>query len=315
MRTIALIALLLVQALEPHAQLQAQGQVQLGTVVRPETTTVGQHFVATIRVRVPAGTQVRFPARPDSSAQVDSAGAVARTDSTVGGFTQSTVSYVLAAWDTGAQRVGLDSVVVVTAGTERTAAINGFQVYVRSVLPRDTALRKPKPFRPVVAVAAFNWTPWLIAAALAILAALLLAVWRRWRRRRALGLTPLEIAERDFARIESQRLIESGESERYAIEMAAVMRGYLARVVPAAAQSATTHELALSLRHTTVVPLPQVLDVLDATDLIKFARERSSAERAREIVTASRGVVAQTAAAVAAAATAAATTAAASRAA
>ena len=88
--------------------------IQAGTAVRPETTTVGQHFIATIRVRVPVGYQIRFPARPDSAAQVDSAGPMVRTDSTAGGYTESTANYVLAAWDTGGQRLGRDSVTVVT---------------------------------------------------------------------------------------------------------------------------------------------------------------------------------------------------------
>ena len=291
MAIIGLIALIF-QAAAPR------GQVQVGTAVRPETTTVGQHFVASIRVRVPAGTQVTFPPRPDSSAQVDSAGAFARTDSTAGGFTESTANYVLAAWDTGSQRLGLDSVTVVTAGAQRIATLKGFQVYVRSVLPLDTALRKPKPFRPVIMVASFDWLPWLIALALALLAAIIIFVWSRWRRRAARGLTPFELAERDFARIESQRLIESGESERYAVEMVDVLRLYLASVVPVAAQSATTHELAVSLRQTTVAPVQRLIALLDATDLIKFARERSTAERAREIGAEARRIVAETNAAV-----------------
>lgn len=272
----------------------ARGTVQVGTAVRPETTTVGQHFVATIRVRVPAGTRVTFPARPDSSTHVDSAGIVARTDSTIGGFTESTVNYVLAAWDTGAQRLGLDSVTVMTPTGQRLAALTGFQVYVRSVLPRDTALRQPKPFRPVIAVTAFNWLPWLIASAAAILAGILVVVWRNWRHRVARGLTPSQRAERNFMRIESQRLIESGETDRYAVEMIAVVRVYLAAVVPAAAQSATTHELATTLRGTMVVPVQSLIDVLDATDLIKFAQQRSTAERATEIGTEARRIVTET---------------------
>jgi hypothetical protein len=292
---IALIALFLQSGTPP-------GQIQVAATVSPETTTVGQHFVATIRVRVPSGTEVRFLARPDSSAQVDSAGAVARTDSTVGGFTESTMNYVLAAWDTGTQRVGLDSVTVVTNGAQRTAAVKGFSVYVRSVLPLDTALRKPKPFRSVVAAPVFNWLPWLIAAAIAILAVIAILVWRAWRRRIARGLTPFQLAQRDFASIESQRLIEAGESERYALEMTAVLRVYLASVVPVAAQSATTHELAATLPRTAVIPVERLIGVLDETDLIKFARERSSAERAREIGAEARRIVTETGAALDAAA-------------
>lgn len=288
---IALVALFLQASAPP-------GQVQVGTAVRPETTSVGQHFVATIRVRVPAGARVRFPARPDSSAKVDSAGVVARTDSTAGGFTESTVNYVLAAWDTGSQRLGLDSLIVITPAGERLAALNGFHVYVRSVLPSDTALRKPKPFRPVLAVTPFNWLPWLIAAAVAVLLAIMMVVWRNWRRRVARGLTPLEQAERDFTRIESQRLIESGETEHYAVEMVGVLRVYLASVVPAASQSTTTHELSVSLQRSAVIPVQRLIDVLDSADLIKFARDRSTPERAREIGAAARRIVADTSAAV-----------------
>ena len=301
MRAIVAFAALFLQVATAGSQ-----QLQVGTAVRPETTTVGQHFVATIRVRVPAGTQVRFAARPDSAAQVDSAGAVTRKDVTANGFTESTVSYVLAAWDTGSQRLGLDSVTVITPSGERLAALNGFRVYVRSVLPADTALRKPKPFRPVIAVKAFNWLPWLIAGVAAALAAILIWIWRRWRRRAMRGLTPLELAERDFARIESQRLIESGETERYAVEMVAVLRAYLASVVPAATRSATTRELADALRHVTVVPVQRLIGLLDATDLIKFARERATAPHAADIGAEARRIVTETSTAMDAAAAAAA---------
>ena len=295
MTTIVALFLLLFQTTTPA------GSVQVGTAVRPETTTVGQHFVATVRVRVPDGTRVIFPTRPDSGAHVDSAGATTRTESTAGGFTESTVNYVLAAWDTGGQSLGLDSIVVIGPSGQRTVALRNFAVHVRSVLPADTSLRKPKPYRPVVAVTPFNWIPWAIAAAAIALLGLLIWLWRRWRRRVARGLSPRQIAERDFARIDSQRLIESGESERYAVEMVQVLRRYLAATVPAAAQSATTHELADSLQRSAVVPTQSLIDVLDATDLIKFARERSTAERAREIGVAARRIVVDTDTAVEAA--------------
>ena len=281
-------------------------QVQLGTAVRPETTTVGQHFTATVRVRVPLGTEVKFPLRPDSGAHVDSAGSPARNDSTIGGFTVSTMNYVLAAWDTGSQRLGLDSVVFVTDGTERIAALNGFSVYVRSVLPLDTALRKPKPFRPIVAGRVINWTPWLIATAILALIGLLVYAWRKWRERAARGLTPLQLAQREFARIDAERLVESGETERYPVEMVRVARTYLASTVPLLARSATTHELAVALHATTAVPGARLLSILDETDLVKFAQERSTAERAVAIGAEARRIVNETAAALAAASAAAA---------
>ena len=286
-----------------HAQKPAQvmPQIQLGTSVQPETTTVGSHFLATVRVRVPTGTQVIFPARPDTSAKVDTVGRATRTASTAAGFTESTVSYVLAAWDTGAVRLGLDSLTVISATGVSYISLTGVRIYVRSVLPADTALKKPKPFRPAIPLQPFDWIPWLIGAAAALLALILFIVWRRWRRRVALGLSPLQLAERDFARVESRKLIESGETEQFAVEMVAVLRAYLARVVPASSQSATTRELDVRLRNSRLVPVMRLIAVLDDTDLMKFARGRCTPEHARDIGTEARQMVRETATSIEAA--------------
>ena len=294
--TLGVILAALLQIVQPA---QAR-RVQSGTLVRPETTTVGQHFIVTVRVRAPAGARVTFPARPDTAARVDSAAAAVRTDVTANGFTESTVNYVLAAWDTGAQRLGLDSVSVVTGTGVQQVPLGGLEVYVRSVLPRDSALRQPKPFKPVVALSTFNWLPWLIAAAVAALIGIIAFAWRAVRRRGARGLTALQVAEREFTRIESERLVEAGQSERYAVEMVEVVRVYLARVLPSAARSTTTYEIATALSRTTVVPAAALLNILRATDLVKFARERITAQSALDIGIAARRIVAETAAAIAA---------------
>lgn len=286
----------------------APAQIQVGTVVRPETTTVGQHFRAIVRIRVPVGTDIRFPLRPDSGASVDSAGAATRTDSTANGYTESTMSYVLAAWDTGTQGLGIDSVTTVTNGVERIAVLPRFNVYVRSVLPLDSALRKPKPFRPIIEASPFNWLPWAVAAAVLALIAIVVFAWRRWERKRGMGFTPLQIAQREFARIDTQRLVESGETERYVIEMTGVMRRYLVSVIPAIAASATTRELSAALARTNRVPGQRLLAILDETDLVKFARGRVTTGRAVEIGAEARSIVDETAAAQAAAAAAAAHT-------
>jgi hypothetical protein len=119
---------------------------------------------------------------------------------------------------------------------------------------------------------------------------------------------PFEVAEREFARIEALHLLEAGEAERYAVEMVGVARLYLARVLPLAARSATTQELATALRRTSLVPVQRLVDILGATDLIKFAQERSTADRAREIGAEARLIVRETHAAIATEAAAAAKT-------
>jgi hypothetical protein len=273
-------------------------QVQMGALVRPETVTVGQHFNATIRVRAPGGALVRFPARPDSASAIDTLAAGQQQDVHGAGFVESTMSYTLAAWDTGAQRIGLPDVAVTTPSGQRMVSLHDMQVYVRSVLPADTSLRKPKPPRPAVTVRVFNLVPWLIAAAAVLLIGLLTWLWRRRRRKREGPLGPLAWANREFARIDSMRWLESGEAERYAIAMANVLRGYLARAVPAAPVSATTRELALSLRSVPGVPLDRIIELLEGVDLLKFAAARAATERAVQIGVEARGIVRDTHAAL-----------------
>jgi len=273
--------------------------------VRPETVTVGQHFTATVRVRGPGGAELRFPSRPDTSSRVDTAAAMTRQDVNASDYTEATVTYALAAWDTGSQALGLGDVVVATGAGERMASLSGLRVYVRSVLPADTALRKPKPFRPTIAVRAFNWLPWAIAAAAALLLALLAYAWWRWRRRPKPVLSPAQWAQREFARIESQRMLESGETERYAIAMGDVVRGYLSRVAPALHPSLTARELVDTTRTLPVaaaVPVDRLAALLGRTDLLKFAADRTSIDEARAMGAEARAIVAETDAALTAAA-------------
>ena len=56
-------------------------------------------------------------------------------------------TYRLSAWDVGSLPLGLGDVTVRVNGVERRVPLAGYRVMVRSVLPADTTLRKPKPQR------------------------------------------------------------------------------------------------------------------------------------------------------------------------
>lgn len=264
--------------------------VQLGTAVQPETVTVGQHFTATIRVRVPSGGQLRFQARPDSAAAVDSAAPSVRTDTRAATYDESTVRYVLAAWDTGAQAIGIDDVVVSTSAGERIVPLSGLRVFVRSVLPADTTKRVPKPPRDAIAVSVFNWIPWAIAAAILALVALIAWIIWRWRRRARAPLSPYAWAQRELARI-AQTGWETSDPARYGVAVTDVLRGYLARSFPAARLSETTRGLDSSLASVRAVPRDRVIPLLDAIDLVKFAKRGMSADDARAAGTTVREIV------------------------
>lgn len=280
-------------ARKPRAATPAAVDVQLGTAIQPETVTVGQHFTTTLRVRVPSGAQLRFPARPDTTARVDTAAAVTRADAHAAAYDESTVRYVLAAWDTGAQAIGLDDVVVATSAGERMVPLAGLRVYVRSVLPADTSKRVPKPPRDPIPVSVFNWVPWLIALAVIALVALLAWIIWRWRRRARAPLTPYEWAQRELQRI-AQTGWESSDPVRYGVAVTDVLRSYLARSFPPARLSETTRELESSLAGISAVPRERAIALLDAIDLVKFAQRRMTPDDARAAGTTVREIIDET---------------------
>ena len=262
------------------ASSRAPIDVQLGTAIQPETVTVGQHFTATVRVRVPSGATLRFQMHPDSGAAVDTAAATTRTDAHAATYDESTVRYVLAAWDTGAVPIGLDDVVVATSAGERMVPLTGLRVMVRSVLPADTTKRVPKPPRDRVGVTTFDWLPWLIAlGVLALLALIAWIIWR-WRQRARQPLTPYAWAQRELARIDATGWADA-EPVRYGVAVTDVLREYLVRSFPAARRSETTRELATSLASVTAVPRERTVALLEAIDLVKFAQRGMKPEDAR----------------------------------
>jgi len=276
------------------ARAGAPPQVQLGVTITPDTVTVGEPFRVLVRVRAPRGASIEFPAAPDSAAAVQALdprlvrqlGDTAAVD--------QTAAYRLVAWDVGALGLGLDAVTVRANGVARTVALAPYTVFVRSVLPADSAQRVPKPPRDILADAPPWWRWWALAAAL--LALLGLLAWWLWRRRRlrATGepaMDAYEHAQREFDRVEALGLVEAGERGRFVALVVEVLREYLARRVDGAQPSLTSTELLDAVRGNPAVPTERLAAVLADADLIKFARRPVSAERARELAREARAVV------------------------
>lgn len=273
-------------------------RVQFGVRVSPDTVTVGDPFTVTVRVRAPRGASIVFPAGPDSAATVELVDPrVVRTAADTLAMEQL-ASYRLVAWDTGQVRAALSEVRVVSGGATRRIPLAGVAVYVRSVLPADTALRTPRPARDIL-VAPPPWWRWLVLAAL-ILAALLVIgllawLWRR-RRRPAVEEDPLARAEREFARLDTLGLLEVGEPGRYVALNVDVMRAYLAARLPLAERSLTSGELIRALRaHVPAgVPTDRLSALVEEADLIKFARRTVSPDAARHLAADARSIVRDT---------------------
>jgi len=192
--------------------------------------------------------------------------------------------YRVAAWDIGSQPIRLAEAIVRLGAATRRIPLTG-AVFVRSVLPADTAQRVPKPPRALFELNPFPW--WLVAALIAAAIALGLLIWWWFRRRRKPPVTvfvdPYARAESEFQRIDALGLLDAGERGRYVTLMVEVLRDYLAARYAEAALSLTSTELQRSVRTLPHVPGDRLTRLLTEADLIKFARRPVSGDRAREL--------------------------------
>jgi hypothetical protein len=266
--------------------------VQLGIVVRPETVTVGTRFIVAARLRAPEGATIAWPPAPDTSETVEIVSSRMIDSASDSLRTEETARWRLAAWDTGAITIVFEDAVVTAPELERHVALRA-RVYVRSVLPADTALQVPKQPRDIIA-AEPPWWRWVALALLALALITLLVWWYLRRRRRKPPPAPvdaMQYAEREFTRVERMGLLEAGERGRFVALMVEVLRDYLALRLPGALPSLTSTELVRFLRPRADLPVQRLVNVLAESDLVKFARRPVTAERAREIGQEARAIV------------------------
>jgi hypothetical protein len=287
----ALVAVGVASARTASAQ---QIPIKAGVTVSPDSVRIGDPFRVTVGIRAPHGATIEFPRAADSTGTVQSLDpAVVRTSADTSAVEQY-ADYRVAAWDIGAQAVKLGDVVVRLNGATRRIPVVGGTVFVKSLLPADTALRVAKPLRPLFEFTTFPW--WILAVIAAIIAIGLLIWWWIKHRRRApapIFIDPFTQAEAEFKRIEALGLLEAGERGRHVTLMIEVLRDYLAaRHAQAAALSLTSTELQRSVREIPVVPLDRLTRVLTDADLIKFARRPVSTDRARELGREAHSIVA-----------------------
>lgn len=259
---------------------QAAFPVRLGFTLDRDTVTLGDHVTLIIRLLAPRGSQLLLPAGPDTARKEGSypIELIGTRVATMHGDT-AVVGYRLAAWDVGAQTVNMPDIVVSYRGQKQLVPLTGINLFVRSVLPKDSALWKPKPARDPITLTTFDWKKWMPLLLLLLLAILGWWMWRRYRARAGLPLDPYERAKTEFARIEREYPADSNPNG-HLTEMVDVMRDYLAARVVGVRRSYTTVELVprLNLQSEAQQRLPFLLETSDG---IKFARATATPSEAR----------------------------------
>ena len=291
-RACGMTVALLLAAAPMHAQ-QPDIPVQAGVTLERDTVTVGEVFRLIVRVRAPLGATINFPAAVDSLGPIQALDPpTVRSGADSVNAADRIATYRFAAWDIERRQIKLGDVVVQTDDGERRVTLQLPFVFVKSVLPADTALRVPKPARPLLeARAPTPWWWWLLAALALVIA---LGAWWWARRRRGADEStgdPHADALAAFARIEALRLLEAGEPGRHAALMADVVRRYLSERIDAASLAHTSRELLEAVRSARTVSFDALHSLLDAVDPVKFGAAPISADRARAVGEEAKAIV------------------------
>jgi hypothetical protein len=276
---LALVASIFVclHASQVHAQ-------QVSTAILPDTIHVGDVITAAIRVVVPRGAVVSFPDSLVVPQDIENAGQrVIRTD-TAAGAEQITAQFPLAGW-----RPGAHALPPVTYAIDGRAYVVSFDsLRITSVLPPDTSGIKPQPLKSVMGGTRV-WWPWILALLVLLLIGALLYWW--WRRRNrvvaALVVVPARPA-RDVAleRLDAARAagyVERGSMKEFYSEVSDALRTYVASIDYLLSSDLTTSEMAGRIRRRGADPAAvELLTLLGAADLVKFARHRPGAAEAMD---------------------------------
>lgn len=284
-------------AASPDSGVRGAGpSIRAGSVVRPDTVTIGDPFTLVVTIEVPVNATVEWPTIGDTASMVAMRARPQISSVLQGAIRRETAEYALAAWNVGVLALGVPDVMVRVDSTVVAVPLRDARIAVRTVLPGDTSLHVPKPPRDPFPRIVPWWQLWWPAA---VVVAALAALWWLWRRRRQrrverVAPPPLDIFARalhDFERLQRLALVDAGERGRAVALAVEVLRTYLTARVPQSTLSQTSGELLAAVEGDARVPRDRLASLLIDADYIKFAHQDVSRERARTLQLEARTIV------------------------
>lgn len=261
--------------------------------VSPERPAVGEPITVELRVQAPRGTLVRFPVLPDTGTRIEPLDPRSLTGGETADGVEQVATYRLIAWDTGSVAPAFTDVTLERDGRVTRVPVELGELRIRSVLPADSAARRPKPPREALDAPTGAWRAWVAAAVVALLAAWgWRAARRRARARQTMDPGPLARARAAFAHLRALDLSSAGEAGRHALSHGAVMRRYIAERWPTLPAALTARELEERLPTADIPVLPErLVAVATALEPVAYAAAPIASGEAERLALESTAIV------------------------
>lgn len=276
----------------PPAGETRPGAARLEVEADRTAITVGDPIVLTIRLTFPAGTRVTSFSPEAAFDPAAILGSASRPRETLGdGSVRETRTLRVTSYKPGNGAIpALVASYVDASGTPGRASSAAIPFVVASVLGAGDA--QPADIKPPAGMPERLLWPWILAA-LALLGA---GMWLWWRRRRRPAvvvtvpvippLPPHEQAYAELERLLSSGLLDKGRVKEFYIELAEILRRYLAGRYGIETFERTTFEILEALRaaRLAVRLVVAMAEFFAACDLVKFARHHPAPEETRATV-------------------------------
>jgi oxygen tolerance protein BatD len=283
----------------------ASGPVTVSLAVDRRAVTVGDPITITLTVHRPQKAEI-VSFDPDRS--LDALTLLDRKEGSPRTLPDGSVEEVrtltLAAYETGHKEIPAITVVYRdAAGREGRVATAPVGIDIASVLTAGQT--EPADIKPPWSMPARMIWPWVAAGALLLLALAWFLWWRRRRRRAEPSALPApvvpkrpahEIAYEELERLLASDRLARGAIKEFYIELAEIVRRYLEACYGIDTFERTTGEIvdALLAARVSVKPVAMTGDLLQACDLVKFAKYRPESEETRRAVEAAYRLVDET---------------------
>jgi hypothetical protein len=263
---------------------------------------IGDQLELTLQINTPAGTKWLnpdvVPADTVESIDIVHVGDVQQAQQ--GGYTQIVRNWTIAVFDTGLIRIPPMPVVLQLNNTTDTQYTNDIPLLISGV----TDSLGLAPLKPIVREPAnfSDYLPYLLGV-VGLITLIGLAYW--WSRRKPKQIEVVEISDEKPAHeialekldaLEAEKLWQQGMIKDYHSRLHHIIREYLEGRYEIRALESTTGEILSQLRsgHLSEEMLQSVREVMEAEDLIKFAKAEPSVDVHAQYLDFARSLILQT---------------------